>query len=130
MSSIRTILVVDDEASFRDFAAETLAAAGFLTRVAGDGREAIRSLEQLPFDLAVVDLVMPEKEGVETIMEIKRRWPGCKVVAICEDGRFPASAYLRLATGVGADATLAKPFSAIAVLDAVRELLSENVKLH
>ena len=126
MASERTVLVVDDEAWIRAFAAEALSAAGYLTSVADDGHGAIRSLEVMPFDLAMVDMVMPEKEGVETIIEIKRRWPNCKVVAMAGDGRISAGQYLRLATHFGADAVLAKPFCASAVVETVSGLFGDS----
>jgi DNA-binding NtrC family response regulator len=119
MTDEKTVLIVDDEACFREFAAGALSEGGFLTSVAGDGHEAIRSLEMMPFDMAVVDILMPEKEGLETIMEIKRRWPGCTVVAMAGDERVPAHRYLGMASRLGADALLTKPFSAQAVLETV-----------
>ena len=123
----KTVLVVDDEACFREFTAEALSAAGFLTSVSSDGNEAIYSLELMSFDMAMVDIVMPEKEGVETIIEIKRRWPGCKVVAMAGDGRIPAAEYLRLAVHFGADAILAKPFSASMLLETVKAVFAVDV---
>jgi len=130
MLTDKMVLVVDDEAAIREFATEALSAAGFLTSVAGDGIEAIRSLEVVPFDLAVVDILMPEKEGVETIIEIKRRWPDCKIVAMAGEGRVSAADYLRLATYFGADATMTKPLSNAAVVETVRGMLSKAPQLH
>ena len=130
MLTDKMILVVDDEAAIREFATEALSAAGFLTSVAGDGDEAIRSLEVVPFDLAVVDILMPEKEGVETIIEIKRRWPDCKIIAMAGEGRVSAADYLRLATYFGADATMTKPLSNAAMVETVRGMLSKQSQLH
>ena len=130
MLTDKMILVVDDEAAIREFATEALGAAGFLTSVAGDGDEAIRSLEVVPFDLAVVDILMPEKEGVETIIEIKRRWPDCKIIAMAGEGRVSAADYLRLATYFGADATMTKPLNNAAVVEMVRGMLSKQSQLH
>ncbi len=130
MLTDKMVLVVDDEPAIRAFATEALSAAGFLTSVAGDGDEAIRSLEVVPFDLAVVDILMPEKEGVETIIEIKRRWPDCKVIAMAGEGRVSAADYLRLATYFGADATMTKPLSNAAMVETVRGMLSKQSQLH
>jgi CheY-like chemotaxis protein len=124
MTDEKTVLIVDDEACFRELAANALSDGGFLTSVAGDGYEAIRSLEMMPFDLAVVDIIMPEKEGLETIMEIKRRWPGCMVVAMAGDERVPAARYLGMASRLGADALLTKPFSAQSVLETVQAVFA------
>ena len=130
MLTDKMVLVVDDEPAIREFATEALSAAGFLTSVAGDGVEAIRSLEVVPFDLAVVDILMPEKEGVETIIEIKRRWPDCKIIAMAGEGRVSAADYLRLATYFGADATMTKPLSNAAMVETVRGMLSKPAQLH
>ena len=130
MLTDKMVLVVDDELAIREFATEALSAAGFLTSVAGDGDEAIRSLEVVPFDLAVVDILMPDKEGVETIIEIKRRWPDCKIVAMAGEGRVSAADYLRLATYFGADATMTKPLTNQAVVETVRGMLSKPAQLH
>ncbi|MEO6338814.1 MAG: response regulator [Caulobacteraceae bacterium] len=130
MLTEKMVLVVDDEPAIREFATKALSAAGFLTSVAGDGDEAIRSLEVVPFDLAVVDILMPEKEGVETIIEIKRRWPDCKIIAMAGEGRVSAADYLRLATYFGADATMTKPLTNAAVVEAVRGMLAKPAQVH
>lgn len=63
-------------------------------------------------DAAVVDILMPERDGLNFIMEIRRKLPNVRIVAISGGGRLGAGALLKMASGLGADATLVKPFSA------------------
>jgi DNA-binding response OmpR family regulator len=111
MLSGNAVLVVDDEAGIRQLAARALAAAGCQSHGAANGREAISVLEHTPIDAVVIDMIMPEKEGVETIIEVKSRWPNLKVIAISGGGRLAPDDFLRLASMVGADATMKKPLN-------------------
>ena len=75
------VLVVDDEAGIRVFAARVLADAGYATAVAGDGAEALRMVdEQAPFDLFVVDINMPEMRGDELARQLRQRDHNVKVL--------------------------------------------------
>jgi DNA-binding response OmpR family regulator len=61
-------------------------------------------------DLAFVELLNPEKEGIETIMALRTRWPDLPIIAMCQGLRgVPASMLLDFALDLGADAALAKP---------------------
>ena len=76
------------------------------------------------FDIIITDLVMPEKEGIETIMELSRTAPNIKIIAMSGGGRVNATDYLTIARRVGASDTLAKPFSGDELLAAVSRVLS------
>lgn len=106
----RSVLFVDDEDAIRTLAKDALTNAGYVFDEAADGAEAVAKLERRPYDVAVVDIIMPGREGVETIVEIKSRWPGVYVVAISGGGRVGPDDFLRLAKMLGADTTLKKPF--------------------
>ena len=80
-------------------------------------------LEHHAFEIAIVDLIMPEKEGLSTILEIKSRFPQVRVLAIT--GRDVQ--YLKLAGELGADETLSKPIHAAALLECVRRLAGSGV---
>ena len=87
-----------------------LGRAGHDVREAADGREGLRAYERRPADLVLCDLFKPEKDGLETIREARRRWPGTQVVALSAgafDGRLDA---LPVARALGA-AAIAKPFT-------------------
>ena len=105
------ILLVDDDDSFRKMLRLSLVRLGHEVVEARDGKEAVRLVREGPPDVMVTDLVMPEKEGLETIDEVRRQYPGLKIIAMSGGGRVNASDYLKIARAMGADQVLAKPFS-------------------
>ena len=115
---MHTILVVDDERSIRELCEMLLDGAGYEVRTAEHGAAALRLLDERAADLVVCDLVMPEKEGLETIPEIRRRWPDTRILAM-SGGSPDRPAFLSMARHLGAIHTLAKPFSPEALLAAV-----------
>ncbi len=88
-----------------------------------NGSVAIWLHKEKPADLIITDLVMPEKEGIEIIQEIKRDFPKVKIIAISGGGTGDAGQYLDMAKTMGADNTLAKPFEKEELLKAVTDLL-------
>ncbi|MCX5767095.1 MAG: response regulator [Gemmatimonadetes bacterium] len=118
------ILLVDDEFAVRELLAEVLELDAHLVTQADDGASAIAAVERELFDLVVTDLVMPDKEGIETIMEIRQRWPALKIIAMSGGGRGDAADYLDMAASLGAAATLQKPFSSQLLLDTVAQVLA------
>lgn len=101
-----------------------LLAAGYEVTVAADGDKAIEAFGQRPFHLMVTDIIMPDREGIETLLEVRRQWPDCKIIAISGGGRVDAEQFLSLAGNLGADATLKKPFRREAFLDLLGETLN------
>lgn len=118
------ILVIDDDASVREVVSEMLRLEGYEVTIAANGREAIRLLDAGRFDLVITDLIMPEKEGIETIAEIRRTHANLPILAISGGGRIGPSDYLETARYLGADATLAKPFARQELLTTVDSLLT------
>ena len=114
------ILVVDDDAAIRSLFHEILARAGYRVMEAADGAQALAAMSQGGVDLVITDLVMPEKEGIETIVEIRKSYPQVKIAAV--SGAF-GGRYLEAASLLGADAALAKPVSEETLVDTVRRLL-------
>jgi CheY-like chemotaxis protein len=103
-----TILVVDDEASIRKLLHKILETAGYAVLEAANGREALHRVRQRPVDVMLTDLIMPEKEGLETIRELRAQYPAVRVVAM--SGAFDRR-YLKTAAMMGAQATLKKPIA-------------------
>ena len=101
-----TILVVDDDAAIRSLFHKILARAGYRVMEAADGAQALAAMSEGGVDLVITDLVMPEKEGIETIVEIRKSYPQVKIAAV--SGAFGGK-YLEAASLLGADAALAKP---------------------
>jgi DNA-binding response OmpR family regulator len=94
--------------------------------VAPDGKTALKLHHANPADLIITDIVMPEKEGLEIIMEFRRHFPAVKVIAISGGGKIEANEYLKTAKALGAQKTFSKPFGLSELLEAVRELLQKS----
>jgi len=118
------LLVIDDDPLFREIAQEMLEQAGHKVTLASDGSK-VQGLPAEPApDLAVVDMLMPERDGIETIGELVARWPNVKLIAVSAGGRnLEPSLLLRAAMALGAHATLAKPLEREAFLALVGSLL-------
>ncbi len=118
------LLLVDDDAAFLKLQCEFLRRAGHAVTTAANGKEAMRLVQDNVFDLVITDLVMPEKEGIETIMELRREIPALKIIAMSGGGRNTPEDYLVIARKIGAAQTLAKPFSGKELVEAVASVLS------
>jgi DNA-binding NtrC family response regulator len=105
------ILLIDDDESFRKMLRLTLASMGHDVIEASHGGEALRILATSVPDLVITDLIMPEKEGLETIMDIQSRYPGQKVIAMSGGGRINSKELLKMAGQLCDIPTIAKPFS-------------------
>lgn len=105
------ILLVDDDDPFRKMLMLTLTKMGHHVMEARNGKEALKLFAHVAPDLVISDLIMPEKEGLETIGELRRKHPGVKIIAMSGGGRVSATDYLKIARALGADHVLAKPFS-------------------
>ena len=117
------ILVIDDDATVRLSVKLALEDADHAVQVAADGSQGTILFRKSPADLVITDIFMPEKEGLETIDEIKRLRPQTKIVAISGGGRMASDDYLKIAESLGADRSLQKPFDIQHLVDVVAELL-------
>lgn len=117
------ILVVDDDESVLDVMSEMLKLEGHDVTVAENGRRAVEEVAHTVFDLVITDLIMPEKEGLETIADIRRNHQNLPIIAISGGGRLGPNDYLETARFIGANATLAKPFARKELLQTVDALL-------
>lgn len=117
------ILIVDDDHALLQILAVTLREAGHEITVARDGREAGDLLKRIKVDLLITDIVMPNKEGVETIVDARRDAPDMKILAMSGGGLVPAAQYLFIAQKLGADSVLSKPFHREELLAAIGQLL-------
>jgi CheY-like chemotaxis protein len=104
------ILVIDDEKLLRQTIRRMLESAGHEVIEAEDGRAGIAAFAKQELDAVVTDIIMPQKEGIETIREIRAANPTIRIVAISGGGRNQNMEFLRLAAKLGASCTLAKPF--------------------
>ncbi len=117
------ILVIDDEKDILTLITKMLTAEGHDVIAAEDGLRGLELLHDFEdVEVVVTDLIMPKKEGIETIMEMHKIRPDLKVLAMSGGGRGGITTYLSTAKNIGAAATLAKPFRKQELLDALNEL--------
>jgi DNA-binding response OmpR family regulator len=114
------VLIIDDDAHIRRLISRILRGAGHTVREATDGRSGLDLFTEAVPALVITDLVMPDKEGIETIREIHAQNASIPILAISGGG---TSIFLRAATGLGASASLEKPFGAGELLAVVEDLL-------
>ncbi len=105
------IVIIEDDEALRPMLAKTIARFGHEVFAEQDGRAGLQRVKEIMPDLVITDMVMPEKEGVETILELRRDFPAIKIIAMSGGGRINSADYLDLARKFGVSATLAKPFS-------------------
>jgi len=106
------ILIIDDHEEMLTMLSRTLTDRGFATHTAENGAIALKILADQEVDVVVTDLVMPEKEGIETIMHLRKQYPEIRILAISGGHQMRnATPYLELAARLGAHDTLAKPFT-------------------
>lgn len=119
MTSKFKILIVDDEPSIRSLIEQALATRGYEVNTAGNGLEAIRMAAGEAFNLIMVDLIMPGKDGIETILALRANHPRTRIIAMSGGFNGGSQSYLPLAGKIGACRTLAKPFDFAAMFEAI-----------
>jgi DNA-binding response OmpR family regulator len=117
------ILIVDDEEQLRDVLKTVLQDAGHDVVEASNGNVALEQFRQTPTDLIITDIVMPDKEGLETIIDFRRMYPQVKIIAMSGGGRNSPQDYLDMAKKLGAAEVIAKPFSIDDFLRSVETVL-------
>ena len=96
-----SILVIDDEPQLQNLLTQILELEGYEVIVASNGKEGIEKFRQQPTDIIITDIVMPEKEGLETIMELRNDFPEVKIIAMSGGGRVDLKEYLKMAKRFG-----------------------------
>jgi DNA-binding response OmpR family regulator len=118
-----SILLIDDDLELLRQMAAAFASAGYQVQAAPDGEAGLARFLEAPTDLVVTDIVMPNREGIETIVALKKANPTVKVVAISGGYRVAPADFLHLAQHVGADGGLAKPFRLANLIELSARLL-------
>jgi CheY-like chemotaxis protein len=104
-------LVIDDDELVRTTIASILASVGYDVIEASDGQQGLQLFHRHAVDLVITDILMPSKEGIETIVEIRQRNREVRIIAISGGGNFGTGSVLHAARRLGADEVLSKPFS-------------------
>ena len=120
-NATKQILVIEDDEMVLNMLESMLQQAGYRVASATNGVDGLKRCRRDPADLVITDIMMPQKDGVETIRELRKEFPDVKIIAVTGfRGRFNR---LAAAENVGAHRTLLKPFTQAELLDLVEDLL-------
>ncbi len=120
------VLVVDDEEPLRFSIRTILETQDYDVVEASNGNEAIAQVVKENPDLVIMDIIMPEKEGIETILELRSKYPNLRIIAMSGGGRLHAEEFLMVARGLHIVGTLKKPFQLQDLLDMVEKALEKE----
>ena len=118
---IKQILIIDDDEPFREVLGKMLRRTGFEVREASSGDEGIKYQTEKPADLIITDVIMPEKHGIETMLEIKEKDPFVKFIVVSGGGGYVYDIDFDMAEKLGA-VTLQKPSKLKELLNAIKQL--------
>lgn len=119
----KRILVIDDEPSAISLLRRILEAEGYEVVDAKNGQEGLEVFEETPCDLVITDMVMPVKDGLQTILDLRNDNPDLPVIAISGGGAISKERYLAVAGYLEKVVTIAKPFGVEDILEAVQKFL-------
>ncbi len=120
------ILIIDDEAGIRETLAALLAGDGHKIALAANGFEAVDHFKETPADLVICDIMMPDKGGLETMVELRKIKQDVKIIAISGVSQVGPRKILDWASKIGADRTFSKPFVSGDIKNAIKELLPKD----
>jgi CheY-like chemotaxis protein len=121
------ILVIDDDESVRMVVRQMLNRAGHKVAEAPDGQVGVAHFQTLRPDLVITDIIMPNQEGIETIMHLRRLDPLIRIIAMSGGGRTGNKDFLAMAEKLGASGVIAKPFRSAELIDIVTRVLEGEV---
>jgi len=122
---MKTILIIDDNEAICETLGIFFKQEGFNVLTAGDGNKGLALLNDNPVDLVITDMIMPEKDGIETLLELKRLSSKIPIIAISGGGKLPPEVYLKTAKELGVKYTFRKPYDRNDILLAVNEALKD-----
>jgi len=120
-----SILVVDDELEMCDLLQALLEPAGHRVVTTTEPRDVIHLLEASAFDLVIADVVMPRRDGIELVKELRQKSPQLGIIAMSGAKPLRRELFFEAGRQFGADATFGKPFSKEEVLGSVAEALKK-----
>jgi len=123
---MRRILVIDDEEQICEMLHKKLESAGYEVGEAPNGKVGLKLFRENPFDLVITDIFMPEKEGLETIRELRKDFPELKIIAITGGYSSGPDELLNVARMLGANRTFPKPFKLKEIVETINELFAKS----
>jgi len=124
---LKKILIVDDEKQINNILSRYLKK-NYQVSIAENGLQALSLLKKETFNLIIMDVIMPEKEGIETLIEIKNTYPNIKIIMMSGGGKIGPQSYLKIAKAVGADEVIEKPFELSDLHNIIKKLLDNAVE--
>jgi DNA-binding response OmpR family regulator len=120
------VLIIDDDPRIRKLLEQGLSRRGFTVFTAENGRPGLKLFNAEQPELVITDILMPDVEGIETIMTLKRGPNPPKVIAMSGGGRLAGREFLKWARHLGADEVISKPFRVSALITTARALLGDS----
>jgi CheY-like chemotaxis protein len=120
-----TLLIIEDDHHILLMIKKMLEPLGYEIKLASDGNEGLEMFHKFEVDLVITDIIMPEKEGLEIIREMRRERPNLQIIAMSGGGKISADNYLETAKIFGAAKILEKPFTRKQMVSAVQDLLGD-----
>ena len=120
------ILIIEDDEQVRLMLKMTFESKGYEVDTAPNGREGIRRYRENRPDVVITDLIMPEKEGLETILELRQEFSNAKIIAISGGGKLSPEGYLKVASDFGAEYAFPKPVPTDELVKAVESLVAKS----
>ena len=121
---MQNVLIIDDNPMLRSTLKEILEFNDFAVAIAADGNQAMEEFQKNQPDLIIVDILMPEKDGIETIIALKKLEPSVKIIAMSGGGNAGFASFLHMAKLLGANDTIEKPFTTQRLLEIINGVLS------
>ena len=118
---MKRILIIDDDLNMRETIKEILLGENYEIYIASNGKEGIKQQTNIVFDLVITDIIMPDMDGIEVILNLKKHSPNTKIIAISGGGYYFADDYLETARALGADKIIEKPFDNTNLVNTVNQ---------
>jgi len=120
------VLLIDDNDVFRKAISDTLTIMNYDVTPLTDGKKVVQYLKTKHFDIIITDIIMPDKDGFETINDIRKHDNSIPIIAVTGDGAYEQNQNLKIAEKLGATDTLMKPFETSTLLEKINNILDIN----
>ena len=118
------VLLVDDDKIIRETLSEALRLRNFHVNSLSDGTKVVSEIKENEYDIIILDIVMPNKEGLETIQDVRKVNAKIPILAVSGGGRTTPSSNLEIARVMGANDTLIKPFDSVSLVEKINKILN------